>query len=542
MLMILAWSCSSEQNPLLIAEKSITAGDLGIHIEILASDEFEGRKPFTPGEKKTTAYIRKEFERIGLEPGNNGSYFQDVPMVEIKAEISEIMEINTGETELGLKRLEDYTAFTRRISEEINIDDVELVFAGFGIVAPEYNWNDYEDLDVTDKIVLVMVNDPGYGTENKDLFKGHEMTYYGRWTYKYEEAARQGARGILIIHQTGPAGYPWAVVRNGAEGSKLYLQPDDGYENRCELEGWITMEAADKLFRSKGVDREETMKLAAKPGFKGFPMNATVTVSIHNHFRYDFSNNVMVLIRGTDRADEVLIYTAHWDHLGIGRAIDGDSIYNGATDNASAVSWMLEIAEAFSKLPEKPSRSLLFLAVTAEEQGLLGAAYYVSHPLFPIEKSVANINTDVILFLGRFRDVTITGFGQSELDDMVERLAKKQDRYILPDPNPENGMYFRSDHFEFARAGIPSIFAKGYSDQVEKGKEWTAEKISDYWKNVYHKPADEYDMKRDNLDGLVEDAVLFFRLGYELANSDQFPEWKPGSEFKQIRDKSMNLK
>lgn len=533
LLLYLLTSCTS--NYIDEAEQAIKYKDIEKHIAVLSGDDFMGRKPFTEGEDLTLAYLKREFQRIGLEPPVDGSYFQEVPLVEVNGKFGDL-HIKSADNELVLKPYDDFVVFSRRIEEEINLENTEMVFAGYGIVAPEYNWNDYQGIDVKGKIAVVIVNDPGYGSDNKTLFNGNAMTYYGRWTYKYEEAARQGAAGCLIIHETGPAGYPWSVVRNGVVGGKLYLQPEDGYKNRCSIEGWLTNASAQKLFEQAGLNFEAELIKAKRSEFQSFELPINASVSLKQHFKYDISKNVLGLIRGTDLADEVVIYTAHWDHLGIVDPIDGDSIVNGATDNASAVSWMLEIAEAFKQLKEKPRRSILFISVTAEESGLLGSSYYVENPLFPMGKTAAVFNTDVILFLGKFKDVTITGYGQSELDDYVARAAELQGRYAMGDLNPENGMYYRSDHFPFAKAGVPAMFGKGYSHHAKKGKDWTLEQIDNYWKNTYHKPSDEYHPERDNLDGLVDDAKLFFRVGVEISMDDYFPQWKDGSEFKSVRD------
>jgi Zn-dependent M28 family amino/carboxypeptidase len=381
------------------------------------------------------------------------------------------------------------------------------------------------------------VNDPGYGT-SEEYFKGNTMTYYGRWTYKFEEAARQGAKACFIVHETGPAGYPWEVVRNNGETTRLVLEPKDGYKDRCSFEGWITKESAEKLFMACGYSFEEMKQKAVGKNFKPFKLPITASAKIESTFKHGISKNVCGLIKGSKRPDEVIIYTAHWDHLGVGTTINGDSIYNGATDNASAVSWMLEIARAF-KNGIQPERSVLFLSVTGEESGLLGSGFYAENPFFPMNKTVAVINTDVILFLGKFKDVTITGFGQSELDNWLDIEAKKQGRYITSDPNPENGMFFRSDHFPLVKKGVPAMFAKGYIEAEKYGKKETLNKIAEYWTNTYHKPNDEYNVETADLSGLVEDAELFYKVGLNLANSTDWPKWNDNSEFKAIREVSI---
>jgi Zn-dependent M28 family amino/carboxypeptidase len=522
------------------AENAINAGALERHAMTLSSDEFQGRKPFSAGETKTVEYLADEFRKMGLTGASDGSYFQEVPLVEIAGSPSPYMIVSAGSRALQLARGEEFIASTTRIVESIVIDKSPLVFAGYGIVAPEYEWNDYAGFDATGKTVVVLVNDPGFATQNESLFRGNAMTYYGRWTYKYEEAARQGAEGVIVIHETSAAGYPWTVLRNGAAGADLVLQSEDNNMSRCALEGWITTAAADMVFMAAGKDFEELSRSAARRGFEAVPLGMAVGVTIENRLRFDTSRNVVAVLPGADRADECIVYTSHWDHLGIGPAVDGDSIYNGAADNALPVACMLETARAFSLLDPPPSRSVLFVVVTAEETGLLGSEYYVANPLFPLAKTVANLNYELFLPLGRMKDVTIYGYGQSELDEYVARAAGEQGRYVMPEPSPENGMYFRTDHFSFAKRGVPAMFAKGWSDQAIHGKQWTAAQIQRYWAGRYHRPTDEYDPETADLEGIVEDAKLFFKIGHALATGDDYPRWREGSEFRKIRAKSTN--
>jgi len=522
------------------AENAINAGALERHAMTLSSDEFQGRKPFSAGETKTVEYLADEFRKMGLTGASDGSYFQEVPLVEIAGSPSPYMIVSAGSRALQLARGEEFIASTTRIVESIVIDKSPLVFAGYGIVAPEYEWNDYAGFDATGKTVVVLVNDPGFATQNESLFRGNAMTYYGRWTYKYEEAARQGAEGVIVIHETSAAGYPWTVLQNGAAGADLVLQPEDNNMSRCALEGWITTAAANMVFKAAGKDFEELSRSAARRGFEAVPLGMAVGVTIENRLRFDTSRNVVAVLPGADRADECIVYTSHWDHLGIGPAVDGDSIYNGAADNALPVACMLETARAFSLLDPPPSRSVLFIAVTAEETGLLGSEYYVANPLFPLAKTVANLNYELFLPLGRMKDVTIYGYGQSELDEYVARAAGEQGRYVMPEPSPENGMYFRTDHFSFAKRGVPAMFAKGWSDQAIHGKQWTAAQIQRYWAGHYHRPSDEYDPETADLEGIVEDAKLFFKIGHALATGDDYPRWREGSEFRKIRAKSTN--
>lgn len=530
-------SCANKDQAL-EAENSINATDLEKHVIKLSSDEFQGRKPFTIGEDKTTQYIANEFKKMGIEGGFDGNYFQDVPSVELNYNPDKSIIINTKNGELKLDNTKDYIAKTPHIKDSVEIKNAEIVFVGFGIVAPEYGWDDYKNIDAKDKIVLVLVNDPGYATQNKELFKGNAMTYYGRWSYKYEEAARQGAKGVLVIHSNKPAGYGWEVLTN-TSASGISIQTKDGNAQKCALEGWITDIASKKLFEKSGLDFDTLSKKAEAKYFKALSLNCNLNLTIKTQLKFANSKNVVGVIKSTIRPDECIVYSAHWDHFGIGPVQNGDSIYNGAVDNGTALGAMLETAKAFSKLKIKPERSIVFIAVTAEETGMIGSKYYAQNGLFPPEKTIANLNYELLLPIGKMKDVTITGFGQSELDSYVEQAAKEQDRYIADEPFPENGMYFRSDHFSFAQTGIPSLFIKGWQDSRKHGKEWAKEQINNYWANKYHKPTDEYNPNKDDLSGCVEDAKLFFKIGYKLANETTYPKWNENSEFKAIREKSM---
>lgn len=523
------WGCRKEP--------VISYQNIEKHIAELASDKYMGRAPMSAAEPLVVDYIAGQMKEIGLEGANDGSYFQDVPILSATSKISPILDFDTPKGKLSFQKLSEYVAFSQKMEPEMAIENSEVIFAGFGIVAPEFRRNDFDGVDVKGKTLIVFVNDPGYGTEG-EYFKGNTMTYYGRWTYKFEEAARQGAKACFIVHETGQAGYPWEVVRNNGESTRFFQEPADGYKDRCSLEGWISRESAEKLFEACGYSFDELKQKAISRDFKPFALPLKVSGWIKSTFGHGLSKNVCGLIRGTTRPDEVVVYTAHWDHLGIGDPVGNDSIYNGATDNASAVSWMLEISRAF-KSGKQPERSVLFLSVTGEESGLLGSWYYADHPFFPMNKTVACINTDVILFDGKHRDVTVTGYGQSELDQWLADEAQKQGRYVDVDPNPENGMFFRSDQFPFVKKGVPALFAKGYTDAIKSGKEGTAKEIADYWANTYHKPSDEYDAASADLSGLVDDAGLFYKIGLNLVNSDQFPKWKDGSEFKKIREEQV---
>lgn len=514
----------------------IDGAKIADHVKVLASDEFGGRMPFTEYETKTVEYLEDQFEQMGVEPGNGDSYFQEVPMVEIEAENMSDLHVEGSDFSKDYTFKDEFVALTRRVADSISINHSELVFAGYGVVAPEYEWNDYEGIDVTGKTVVVLVNDPGFGTSDSTFFKGDAMTYYGRWTYKYEEAARQGATGILIVHDTKPASYPWGVVENGWTGANLYLKSDDNNMSRCQVEGWIGLDVAKELFKATGKGEYNFTAEAKKRSFEPFDMGLNISLSFTNRTKTSESKNVAGLVRGTEKPDEVIIYSAHWDHLGIGSPVDEDSIYNGAVDNATGTAALLEIARAFAGNNKKPKRSVLFLAVTAEEQGLLGSAYYAEHPIFPPSKTVADINMDAFMSIGEMKDLTIVGYGQSDLDDMATKLAENQGRYIIPDPEPGAGHFFRSDHFNFAKVGIPALYASGSYEHMTKGVEYAKEKSEAYVSHDYHQPSDEYSDDWD-MGGMIQDATLLYKLGYELSqDTTLWPKWKEGSEFKAIRE------
>lgn len=514
----------------------IDSASIDRHLTVLSADSFEGRKPFSPGEALTVEYLSQQFREMGLEPGNGDSYFQEVPLVMIDGSSSETMKVAGQGKNFDLKLGENFVAYTERVVDKVEISGSELVFCGFGIVAPEYNWNDYEGLDMKGKTAVVLVNDPGFQSGDSSLFKGDIMTYYGRWTYKYEEAARQGAEGVLIVHSTVPAGYPWLVVQNSWSGGKLGLEMADGNMSKCAMQGWITRDAAIQLFKASGQQIDDYVAMARSRDFKPFSLNLNISLTIDNKIEKNTSKNVVAKISGATAPDEYVLYSAHWDHLGIGlRDEKGDSIYNGANDNASGTAGLLAIAEAFAKLKEKPARSVVFLAVTAEEQGLLGSEYYARNPIYPPSKTVANINMDGLNGYGPMKDLTVIGFGQSELDDYAEKLAQEQGRYVKPDPDPGKGYFFRSDHFNFAKVGIPAIFASGDYEHMTKGVDYIEEQKKDYLANRYHRPGDHYS-ENYRLGGVVQDASLFFKLGYQLANGQDWPKWKEGSEFKAVRE------
>lgn len=528
------FSCNREgsyQN----AYQSINGPELAVYVERLGSDEFMGRAPFTEGEEITTNYLAEKLKEIGFDPAFGDSYFQEVDMVMIQTSVDETVIVNTPSKSFNLNTPSNIAIISPRIVDNARISESEMIFAGFGITAPEYSWDDYAGLDVEGKTVVVFVNDPGLYTDDPDFFKGNEMTYYGRWTYKYEEAARRGAEGVLIIHETLGAGYPYGIPRNSCMTPTLYMNTGSGNSEMCLFTGWIESETANDLFKEIGRDVSELRAEACKNDFKGFAMNSDISFSFSNTINENSSKNVAGVLKGSSHDDEVIIYSGHWDHFGIGEVQNGDSIYNGAVDNGTTMAMLFEIGQAFKSLSKPPQRSIMLFFPTAEEQGLLGSKYYINQPAFPIEKTVANLNNDLVLPIGLMKDVMVTGYGQSDLDDYLKTAAEKQDRYLFPDPNSHTGMYFRSDHFPFASVGVPALYARGNCDSREHGKEWAAEQESDYISTKYHKAADNYFPETWNFEGIVEDAQLMFEIGYKLANSKVWPGWKEGSEFKHLR-------
>jgi len=508
------------------------------HVERLSSDEFEGRSPGTAGEQKTVAYIEQEFRAAGLEPGVGDSFVQAVPVVEIKANPDPVMQVRGARGEVELRNADDFVMWTRRPVPESRVTDAELVFAGYGIVAPEYDWNDYAGLDVRGKVVMVLVNDPGFATGDPSLFTGNAMTYYGRWTYKFEEAVRQGAAGLLVIHETAPAGYPWAVPRNGAAQPKFDLELADYESQRLALEGWITHEAATRVLELAGRSYPALKEAAAQQGFRPELLGLTTSFGVGNEVSKRSSYNVVGLLRGRASPDEAFVYTAHWDHLGVGSG-EGDTIYNGAADNASGVAAAIELGRAFAATKPRPRRSVLFVAVTLEESGLLGSKYFAEHLPIPAASIAGGLNMDNLAPIGPARDVVVVGFGASDLDDYLRRAAEQRGRTLSPEPTPEKGFYYRSDHFNLAKQGVPMLYPKPGIDLVDGGSDagraWQAAYIAER----YHKPSDEYDPAW-NVSGTLADLALYYDVGRAVANESGWPQWSEDSEFRAIREASRN--
>jgi Zn-dependent M28 family amino/carboxypeptidase len=517
---------------------AFNADSLKLHVAELADDSLMGRKPFTEGETKTIAYLQKQFKAAGLEPGNGDSYIQEVPMVNIQTTAAPEMQVSTSKGSFKLKGLEDYVIWTDKITDKVSFDNDEVVFAGYGVVAPEYNWNDYAGLDVKGKIVMVMVNDPGFAAGDSTLFKGKTMTYYGRWTYKFEEAARQGAKGCLIVHTTEGASYPFTVVQNNWNASKLRLD-DRGKDNvYTDINGWLSLPAAKKLVAAAGQDSTNFFAQADKKGFKPLALDLKLSTSVAVKTIFNKSHNVIGKITGSKRPDEVIIYTSHWDHLGIGKADEtADSIYNGAFDNASGTAGLIELARAFKSMKVQPERTIILLAVTAEEQGLWGSAYYAQNPVYPTAKTVANINIDGLNPFEKTKDIIIVGEGQSELEEYLKESAEKAGRVVAFENHPEAGYYYRSDHFNFAKVGVPALYTSNGIDVIGKEAGYGEKREKEYNEKHYHRPSDEFDAATWTFEGGLDDLKLFFQVGKRLAFEEKMPQWKNGSEFKAIREK-----
>jgi Zn-dependent M28 family amino/carboxypeptidase len=519
---------------------AISAERLMADIRTLSSNEFQGRGPGTKGEDLTIAYLQKKYRDAGLEPGNpDGTYLQAVPLVGIRPDPKMTMTFAGHGQTMNLAFEKDFIAVTRRMQDSVHLD-ADMIFVGYGVQAPEYHWDDFKGVDVKGKVIVVLINDPPVADER--MFGGKAMTYYGRWTYKYEKAAQLGAAGCLIVHETGAAGYPWEVVRDSWSGESFSLAAPDKNMHRPAVEGWITRDRAQELFRAAGLDFEAEKKKAVSPNFRPVPLGMKARLDIHNTLRTVQSHNVIAKRTGSDPAlkNQYVIYSAHWDHFGIGPEVNGDRIYHGALDNASGSAALLEIARAYARLaPEQaPKRTILFLSVTAEEQGLLGSEYYAEHPLYPVSRTAADINMDGMNVWGDARDITEIGKGKSTLDEVVADVAEQLGRTVRPDPEPEKGFYYRSDHFSFAKVGVPAFDPDAGIDFVGKPAGWGLAKRQEYTANDYHKPSDV--IKPDwNLAGAVEDCQLYFLVGLRVADAAKMPEWKATAEFKAIREASL---
>jgi Zn-dependent M28 family amino/carboxypeptidase len=523
----------------------ISTARLLAHTKILASDEFEGRAPGSPGEEKTVAYLVNEFRQLGLAPGNpDGTYIQNAPLVGITSTPSLAFTID-GRT-LTLENINDFVGPSSRLTPHVAAKDTEVVFVGYGIVAPEYGWDDYKGVDVRGKTVVMLINDPPITTADGQLdatmFKGKAMTYYGRWTYKYEIAAAKGAAACLIVHETAPAAYPFAVVVNSWTRENFEISTPSLNARNVAMQGWLTLDAARRLFTAAGKDYDRAKAAAVRQDFQPITLGAKASFTVDNVLRPVASRNVVALLPGADPQlrDEYIIYTAHWDHLGRDPRLPGDQIFNGAADNAAGVAVLLELARAFTELPpdQRPKRSILFLSVTAEEKGLLGSRYYAQDPLYPLAKTLANINMDGANQFGPTSDMATIGYGASTIDDIGIAVAAAQGRTMQPEARPENGSYYRSDHFEFAKVGVPSYYPKSGRRFIGQPADFADKHVNDYIANRYHKVTDE--VQPDwTFEGAAQDTVFLLQVGWRIANGDTWPEWKPGNEFKARRDAMM---
>jgi Zn-dependent M28 family amino/carboxypeptidase len=509
----------------------------------LSLDSYEGRAPGSVGEEKTVAYLIAKYKAAGLEPGNSGSWTQDVPLIEITAKnVSALTIADRSGKAMSFAYGNKYVIGSYRETPKTDIKQSEMVFVGHGIVAPEKGWNDYAGVDVKGKTVVVMVNDPDFENEGLDgPFGGKAMTYYGRWTYKYEEAARQGAAAVLIIHDTAPAAYGWNVVNSSWTGTQFLAQSKDGGKSQTKANGWIQKSVAKEIFAAAGQDLDKQMAAAKKKGFKAVPLNLSASMNFENDIARKASKNVIGVMKGTKRPDEYVLYTAHWDHLGrCTAAPDGDDICNGAVDNATGTAALVALAEGFAKAGA-PERSVVFLAVTAEESGLLGSKFYAENPIFPLSQTVGGVNMDAFSMSGPAKNLTVIGKGKSQLDLYLEAAAKSEGRTPESEPTPEKGFYYRSDHFSFAKLGVPMVYFEGGDDLVTGGKAAAMAAAEDYEKNRYHAPGDEFDEKWD-WSGVMSDLKLYYRIGRMLAMTDAWPNWNDGDEFRAVRDKSRNGK
>jgi Zn-dependent M28 family amino/carboxypeptidase len=536
-------SCGGEADPFKakIPGDGIAAIDTAMlmhHINVLADDSLLGRAPGTLGETRTIAYVESQFSGMGLKPGNpDGSFVQKVPLVGITVTNNPTLTFAKGGTRASLKWRDDFVAWTKHVSPSAALNNSPLVFVGYGVEAPEFGWDDYKGVDLKGKTLVMLVNDPPVA--DTAVFGGKRMTYYGRWTYKYDQGMKHKAAGVLLVHETEPAGYPFAVVQ-GRVAEQFDLVTPDKNKGRSEIEGWITLDQAKMLFAMAGQDFEALKAKAATKEFAPVPLGVTASVSLRNKLRTVDSHNIIAKLEGRDSTltNEYVIYNAHWDHFGIGAKVNGDSIYNGASDNATGVAGLLTVAKAFAILGP-PKRTVLFLAVTAEEQGLLGSQYYATNPLYPIEKTVAVINMDGLNTWGKTSDIMVMGYGASDLDDYARAAAEEQGgRVLRADAEPEKGYYYRSDHFNFAKVGVPAFYPGAGITFVGKDSTYGMEKRAEFVTNHYHKPSDDIKPTWD-LSGAVQDAQLYYKIGYRVAIAPTWPEWKVGNEFRAVREASL---
>ena len=521
-----------------VAIATIDTATLMQHIRVLAADSLLGRAPGSAGEEKTVRYLGSQFRALGLAPGNtDGTYIQKVPLVGITVKGTPALTFTKGSTTRSLAWRDDHVSWTKHVAPQAKLDRSELVFVGYGTEAPEFNWDDYKGTDVAGKTLVMLVNDPPLA--DTAHFGGPRMTYYGRWTYKYEQGMKHKAAGVLLIHETGPAGYPFTVIQ-GKTSEQFDLVTSDRNMSRSAIEGWITLDQTRALFTMAGQSFDSLKARAATREFRPVPLGVTASITLNNTLRTIDSRNVVAKLEGSDATlkDEYVVYTAHWDHFGVGTPVKGDSIYNGAADNATGTAGLLALGKAFTAMGTKPKRSILFLAVTAEEQGLLGSAYYSVAPIYPLERTLANINIDMMNTWGPTKDITVIGLGASELDDYLRDAATAQGRTIRPDAEPEKGFYYRSDHFNFAKQGVPAFFPEPGIEYVGRPAEFGRQKREEYTANDYHAPQDEIKPGWD-LGGAVQDLTLFMTMGHRIANAARFPQWREGNEFRAIREKQL---
>lgn len=516
------------------AYQGISVDNLKAHIKYLSSDELAGREPASEGDRLTAKYLIDNFKAMGLSPGNGDSYKQEVELLAINSKVTENLKI----ADIEFTPVDNYVASTRKKEKVRTVTESELVFVGYGINAPEFGWNDYKGLDVKGKTVVILVNDPGFATGDANVFSGNTMTYYGRWTYKYEEAGRQGAKAAIIVHETKPASYGWGVIKTSWTGAQYHLPRNENSSPIVDIEMWINVEKTKELFAKAGLDFEQEKLKAQTKGFEPVPLNLKASVQVTSDFKASISNNIVATLPGSEANDEHIIYMAHIDHLGQNTSLEGDQIYNGAHDNASGTGGLIEIARQYSQLAVKPKRSITFVGAAAEEQGTLGSQYFANNSPFPLSKIVGLINMDSLNITGRKKDVSVVGYGKSELEEVLKRAAALQNRSLTPEAHPERGYYFRSDHFSLAKIGVPGLSAGGGTQALNEKEAEINNIIGERIGRCYHQLCDEY-AEDWGWDGTKEDLQLYFTTGYLLANEGQWPNWYEGTEFRLLRDNMM---